>query len=104
MSDCIRISKEMLEFIEKSPTSFHAVNNVEKMLKGAGYEELCEKKQWNIEHGGKYYVIRNDSSIVAFCIPDEGALEQNVAGDSGLEGGLAERYSPEGSIPEKCGK
>ncbi|MBQ2802427.1 MAG: M18 family aminopeptidase [Lachnospiraceae bacterium] len=101
MSDCIRISKEMLEFIEKSPTSFHAVNNVEKMLKGAGYEELCEKKQWNIERGGKYYVIRNDSSIVAFCIPNEGALEQNVAGDSGLEGGFAERHSPEDSIPEK---
>lgn len=62
--------QQLFTFIEKSPTCFHAVSNLEKMLEGAGFQKLEEKNKWDISIGGKYYVNRNDSSIIAFTIPD----------------------------------
>ena len=58
---------EMIKFIDASPTCFHAVSNIEKML--TGFEKLDEKSLWNIEAGKSYYVIRKDSSIIAFRVP-----------------------------------
>ncbi len=62
--------KEMLAFIEKSPTCFHAVANVKDMLTQAGFIEWEEKDVWEILPGRDYYVTRNDSSIVAFRVPE----------------------------------
>ena len=56
-------------FIEESPTCFHAVQNIAKQLDGAGFTELTEKDTWKIQTCGKYYVSRNDSSLIAFVIP-----------------------------------
>lgn len=63
-------SKELLEFIENSPTCFHVVGMLEKMLREAGFEKLQENSRWPLEAGGKYYVTRNGSSIIAFCVPE----------------------------------
>lgn len=60
------ISEEMLNFIKKSPSVFHAVKNIAGELKNNGFIELTENKKWNIEKGKKYYVTRNNSSIIAF--------------------------------------
>ena len=62
--------KELLEFIEKSPTCFHVVQSLEEMLHSGGFEKLQESRRWAIEPGGKYYVTRNGSSIIAFCVPE----------------------------------
>lgn len=58
----------LFEFLEKSPTSFHAVMTIEQELLSEGYEELSESDAWIINRGGRYYVKRNDSSIIAFEI------------------------------------
>ena len=58
----------MLEFIDVSPTCFHVVENLKKELIKNGYEELDEKKEWKLKKG-KYFVTRNDSSIISFRIP-----------------------------------
>lgn len=63
------ISEEMLKFIEKSPSCYHAVDNLAGMLDG--YIRLSEEEDWNLEKGGKYYVVRKDSSIIAFRIPKD---------------------------------
>lgn len=63
------VSKDMMHFIEKSPSCFHAVENLRGMLKEAGFEELAESESWKIQAGGKYFTTRNGSSIIAFCIP-----------------------------------
>lgn len=60
--------KDMLNFIHKSPTSFHAVENMKDILIKEGYHQLHEEKRWELAAGGKYFVIRNQSSIVAFHI------------------------------------
>ena len=63
------IKKELIRFVEESPTSFHAIANFRTMLNEAGYTELMENQKWEIEEKGKYYVTRNDSSIIAFTVP-----------------------------------
>ncbi len=62
-------AKRMLEFIEKSPSCYHAVENVQKELEEAGYVPLMENREWELSFGGKYYVTRNGSSLIAFSIP-----------------------------------
>lgn len=63
---------ELLEFIKKSPTSFHAVANFEKMAMENGFIELDEKEPFSLQKGKKYYIKRGGSSIIAFCIPKAG--------------------------------
>ena len=56
----------LFEFIKKSPSAYHAVNTVKEMLDNDGYTELYESERWKLAIGGKYYVIRNGTSIIAF--------------------------------------
>ncbi|RLA64550.1 MAG: M18 family aminopeptidase [Epsilonproteobacteria bacterium] len=58
--------KDFLKFIYSSPTPFHAVSNMEKILRAKGYTSLEESGNWKLKKGEKYYVIKNDRSIVAF--------------------------------------
>ena len=60
------MNKKLFEYIEKSPTAYHACRNAAEMLRGAGYTELYEGKEWTVEKGGKYFVRRNGSSLIAF--------------------------------------
>ncbi len=64
--DC---AQEMMDFIEKSPTCFHATANLKEMLDKEGFLELREAQEWSMEGGKGYYVTRNDSSLIAFRIP-----------------------------------
>lgn len=61
--------QELFSFIESSPTAFHAVDNMKQMLDKEGYTQLLEGSHWELSEGGKYYVIRNGSSMIAFRIP-----------------------------------
>lgn len=63
------LNKELLSFIKNSPTSFHAVHEIEKFLKAHGFEKIQEKDSWKLAEGGKYFVSRNQSAILAFHIP-----------------------------------
>ena len=63
-----KISQEMTGFLKECLTAFHAVEQLGKELEGNGYKRLRECEKWEIVPGGKYYVTRNDSSIIAFCI------------------------------------
>ena len=56
----------LFEFIKKSPSAYHAVNTVREMLDADGYTELYESDRWKLTVGGKYYVVRNGTSIIAF--------------------------------------
>lgn len=62
-------AKALLEFIEKSPTAFQAVENMAKTLEAVGFCRLREQERWDIRPGGAYYVTRNDSSLIAFRTP-----------------------------------
>lgn len=62
------LANELLEFINESPTAYHATNNVKKMLDESGFKELKESDTWKLNKGDKGYVIKNDSAIIAFEI------------------------------------
>ncbi|MBR5897391.1 MAG: M18 family aminopeptidase, partial [Lachnospiraceae bacterium] len=64
--------KELLSFIDASPTAFHCVESVRKMLEEKGFKELKETEDWKLKKGDKFYVKRNGSSIIAFNLPKTG--------------------------------
>lgn len=66
-----QISREMLNFINDSPCARLAVENLKTSLVAEGYIELSEKEEWNIKRGGRYYVTRAGSSVIAFRIPND---------------------------------
>ncbi|KEH89053.1 MULTISPECIES: M18 family aminopeptidase [Clostridium] len=68
MKNKIKFANELLDFIYKSPTAFHAVDTIKKVLNKEGFSELKECEKWNIEKGKKYYMTKNDSAIVAFVV------------------------------------
>ena len=75
--------ERFLNFAEQSPTAFHAVENFRDMLRKAGYRELKEKDPWMVDGGGKYFVTRNDSAILAFAIPGSGFSSFRIAAAHG---------------------
>ena len=62
------LNEELFSFIKKSPTGFHAVHELANYLTEAGFERLAEGNTWNLAEGGKYFVTRNQSAIIAFKV------------------------------------
>ena len=63
-------SVRLLDFIRSSPSCYHAIDNIRRKLIEKCYIELSEGEDWSVEVGGKYFVTRNSSSIIAFRIPE----------------------------------
>lgn len=64
-----KFNEELIQFIDASPTPFHAVAQMVKILEIQGFQKLDECEIWELIEGEKYYVTRNDSSIIAFTYP-----------------------------------
>jgi len=64
--------QEFLDFINRSPSTFHAVAAIAEHLQEKGFSPLQENADWQLVPGGKYYVTRNLSAIIAFTVPKEG--------------------------------
>ena len=64
------INRELLDFIEKSPTAWHAAANVAAELERAGYTRLYEEEDWQLRAPGKYYAVRNGSAVIALNLPE----------------------------------
>ena len=67
--DKISFNEGLLGFLDASPTPYHAVRNMAGMLENAGFVRLEETDSWSLEPGKKYYVTRNDASVIAFTYP-----------------------------------
>ena len=62
-------TEKLLEFISKSPTAFQAAEETRRRFLEEGFTELKEEERWELEKGGKYFVMRNHSAIIGFSIP-----------------------------------
>lgn len=60
--------QELLDFIDSSPSPWHAVKTIEQRLTAFGFQRLQETEPWRLQRGGHYYVIRDDSSVIAFVL------------------------------------
>jgi len=58
----------LLDFINASPTAFHAATNAAQRLEKAGFTALRMADEWTMEHGGKYFVTQNGSALLAFVV------------------------------------
>ena len=56
----------LFDFIKNSPSAFHTVATAAQMLENEGYIRLYEGEKWSLTDGGKYYVVRSGSSLIAF--------------------------------------
>lgn len=63
------ITQELLGFIKASPSCYHVVANMRAILAENGYIELNEGSLWTLNGGEKYFVVRNESSLIAFQLP-----------------------------------
>lgn len=63
--------QKLLNFIKNSPTAFHAAKNISDVLTRNGFIKLSENKKWDLVNGGKYYITRNSSSVIAFTVPTD---------------------------------
>lgn len=59
-------TNRLFDFIKKSPTAYHTVNTVKNALIEKGYTEVFESNPSSFSDGGKHFVIRGGSSIIAF--------------------------------------
>ena len=74
-----RETSALIDFIDRSPSPYHAVANAKAMLRGAGFEELDERRRFSIKEGGSYFVERNGSALIAFRIPEGASAFSIVA-------------------------
>ncbi len=80
-----KVNQELFDFIGSCPTAYHTAAECERRLCAAGYTRLAEEKAFSVAPGGKYYVMRNGSSLLAFCVPSapfSGYMIAAVHGDS----------------------
>ena len=62
-------TKALMGFLNEAHSVFHAIAGLEKELKENGYTCLKEQAVWDLVPGGKYYVTRGGSAVIAFCVP-----------------------------------
>ena len=67
----LEFTKDLIEFIDKSPLNYFAVKNAKSLLEEAGFSELKENEHWKVEKGGKYFVTRNDTALIAFTVGED---------------------------------
>lgn len=71
---------DILNLLDKSKTQYHAVCETVNILKANGFVNLCENSPYTIKKGGKYYVIRDGSALIAFTVGENANCFKIVAG------------------------
>ena len=70
MDKYLESSKRLINFLDANPSPFHVIVALGKMYEKAGFKRLSEKERFEVKRGEDYYVTRNNSSIIAFKIPE----------------------------------
>lgn len=63
-------TQKLIGFLTDSPTAFHARDNAKTLLLASGFQQIFETDDWALSEGGKYFVERADSSLIAFTVGD----------------------------------
>ena len=76
--DATTCTEALLRFLDASPTPFHAARSASELLSAVGFTPLDEREPWALTPGGRYYVTRNESSLVAFVLGSRPAAEAGL--------------------------
>lgn len=96
-------TKPFCDFLTDNPTVFHAVDALAGQLKRAGYTALSERDAWDIKKGGKYYVERNGSSLIAFVVGEKYESGNGAAILAGHVDALTAKLKPVSKVSDKAG-
>jgi len=69
------LNQGLIDFLKASPSPFHATASLARRLEAAGYQRLDEREPWQAQAGGRYYVTRNDSSLIAIQLGRRAPLD-----------------------------
>lgn len=69
------LAQDLLNFIDASPSPWHVVETAKQHLLAQGFSSLSEADPWQLKAGAKYFVTRNDASIIAFTLGSEDLVE-----------------------------
>lgn len=69
----------LLNYLKQSLTAYHAVDNAKNFLLSCGFTQLLETEDWQLCEGGKYFVVRNGSSLVAFTVGSLDGFHYKIA-------------------------
>lgn len=75
MTDEHSLLADLLSFLQRSPTPFHAARNLVELFTQAGFTVLAEADEWQLQRGGRYVVTRNDSSLIAFAVGSDDPVD-----------------------------
>lgn len=95
------VTERLMGFLEKSPSAFHAVNNMKDRFLAEGFVELKEQDAWTIVPGGKYFVTRNHSSVIAFSIPETDADKFHIMASHSDSPTFKLKENPEISVEDQ---
>jgi aspartyl aminopeptidase len=71
-------AQDLLDFIDASPSPWHAVQTCEARLSAAGFSRLDESERWSLSAGDRRYVVRGGSSIIAFIVGNQPAASTGL--------------------------
>jgi aspartyl aminopeptidase len=72
------LNQGLIDFLKASPTPFHATASLAQRLEAAGFTRLDERDSWAVVSGGRYYITRNDSSIIAWRMGRQPPLSSGI--------------------------
>lgn len=68
MTSALEPARDLLRFIERSPTPYHAVGEAKERLLEAGFRELDERDEWSVDPGDRVFVVRGGGTLAAFRV------------------------------------
>lgn len=72
------LTQGLIDYLKASPTPFHATRSLVQSLQAAGFKPLEERESWHTEAGGRYYVTRNDSAVIALQLGSKPMVESGL--------------------------
>ena len=98
-------TQPFLSFISQNPTTFHAVSHFTHQLSSNGFTAISERDSWTnkLKRGGKYYLERNGSGLIAFTIGEEYESGNGAAIIAAHIDALTARVKPVSTKPTKEG-
>ncbi|KAI9863680.1 MAG: hypothetical protein M1813_003703 [Trichoglossum hirsutum] len=103
--DVAAYTAPFMSFMTENPTVFHAVDYFSGRLESHGFKRLSERNLWTDElhRGGKYYVSRNGSSLIAFVVGDKYRAGNGAAITAGHIDALTAKLKPISKLDTKAG-
>src|SRR4051812_50018864 len=93
LPDQLLLGDDLRAFVDASPSPSHAVAELARRLRAAGFSELAEADAWSLAPGGAYFVVR-PGSLIAFRGGSAPLAEAGVGGGWGGPGSPPRKSEP----------